>query len=267
MMRIIMPLICALSGSVLAQEESALRAKLLRATCRVDINPGTPHQSFGTGTFVQAPSSASQLLMDNEVLVVSAGHVLSGITIRGGVNVTLPVIDPKTGQATKWGESLSARHIDFATEVEDVGLLAVVVPSKAQLDSLHFVPLAEKHEAQLTLNEEYIAIGCRDGKLPKAEVTKPLQYHNPHNELAAPVIHAGLLRRPGDSGGGLFCKKGRLVAVCSSCAENTETPIGFGLRGFDITKPIQTHRGPDSVFYPGWLIHKLPVLREIHEKR
>lgn len=239
-------------------ETTTLRERLLRATCRVDINPGTAIQSSGTGVFVEVPPRLNSLLKEDEVLVLSAGHVIEKITIRGGVSVTLAKLDPETDQAIGWGETLPARYIDFTSSKEgpDVAMLAAKIPRTWEGSLVHLVPLAE--EIDLAVEEEIFAVGCRGGNLPKVDAGKALQYVKPKDPQASPLVYASVLRRSGDSGGGLFSKAGKLIAICSGCIEEDQMEIGAGLRGYR-SQPVRLYRGPVSCYAPWFLIQSLPL--------
>ena len=249
-----------LSQSKHGQED--VREKLLKATCKVNINPGTINRSYGTGTFVSPPREVKKLLKDEEVLVISAGHVIEGITVRGSISVTLPTLNSSSTEAEEWGKTYPARYLDFITSGSDgdIGMIAVTIPKHVVTTKLLLAPLVR--ETTPSLNEEFLVVGCRGGELPKIERAKALQYVAPRDEKACPILHAEVLRRPGDSGGGLFDLKGRLFAVCSSSEENGEIDVGPGLKGFNEKLLPTRYRGPYSCFYPGWVVLKLPSVVE-----
>jgi hypothetical protein len=242
--------------------EVNVRERLLKATCKVNINPGTLNRSHGTGTFVSPPREVVKLLKDGEVLVISAGHVIEGITVRGSISVTLPLLNSSHTEATEWGETYPARHLDFITSGSDgdIGMIAVTIPKGIVEKQIYLAPLLL--ETNPSLNEGFFAVGCRSGELPKIERAKALQYVEPRDEKACPILHAAVLRRPGDSGGGLFDSKARLFAVCSGGEENGEIDVGPGLKGFNEKSSPIRYRGPCSCFYPGWVVLKLPSVVE-----
>jgi hypothetical protein len=242
------------------REQPVASETILRATCKVNINAGTPHRSYGTGTFVVTPERVRRLLHENEVLVISAGHVVEGITIRGSISVTLPLLAPSATTAHSWGETYPARCLDFITSGSDgdVALVAVAIPKGVAATQVHLAPLAP--ETIPSLNEEFFAVGCRGGELPKIERARALHYVEPGDAKACPILHAAVLRRPGDSGGGLFDSSGRLYAVCSGCEANAEIDVGPGLTGFNTNTLPARYRGPSSSFYPGWVVLKLPIV-------
>ncbi len=139
-------------------------------------------------------------------------------------------------------------------------MLAVTIPASVIAKQLYLAPLVL--ETSPSLNQEFFALGCRGGELPKIERAKALQYVEPRDQKACPILHAAVLRQPGDSGGGLFDEKGRLFAVCSGCQENGEIDVGPGLKGFSLTNNPNQYRGPCSCFYPGWVVLKLPIVTE-----
>lgn len=262
MVSFICALTIALSIPVSDESETNVHERLLRATCKVNVNPGTLNRSHGTGTFVEPPRAVAKLLSDDEVLVISAGHVIEGITVRGSISVTIPLLNSSNIEAVEWGNTYPARLLDFITSGSDgdVGMVAVTIPKSIAGRHIHRAPLAL--ETNPSLNEGFFVAGCRGGELPKIERAKALQYVQPRDAKACPILHAAVLRRPGDSGGGLFDSKGRLLAVCSGSEENGEMDVGPGLKGFDErTTPIR-YRGPCSCFYPGWVVLRLPIVRE-----
>jgi hypothetical protein len=105
---------CAIALGIPQQEASQtdLRERLLKATCKVNVNPGTLNKSHGTGTFVSAPRELVKLLKKDEVLVISAGHVIEGITVRGSISVTLPLLNSANTEAREWGDTYPARYLD-----------------------------------------------------------------------------------------------------------------------------------------------------------
>ena len=227
--------------------------RVLRATCRVNVNPGTQNESFGTGTFVDV-ADYTQLLKKDEVLVVTAGHCLDCITIRGGVSVSLPVLTDDRKLGSDWSRSLSARYLNFSTNGAggDVGVIAVLLPKELRKE-VHLARM--RKEPSFSLKDEYVIVGCRAGEPPRVARGSPLQYFKGTAEHA-PVLHVACQRRSGDSGGGLFDKEGQLLAVCSASMEKSELVIGPGLCGFNPNREPEVFSGAASCFYPAKLISR-----------
>lgn len=248
-----MSFIVSLFLSTAVSSQMSLDERVLRATCRVNVNAGTQNESFGTGTFVDA-TRYRQLLKKDEVLVVTAGHCLDCITVRGGVSVTLPKLAEDRKSATGWNRSFSARYLNFSTDGEggDIGIIAVLLPEELRKE-VFFAHLSK--EAMFSLKDEYKIAGCQAGEPPRVAEGRPLQYFKGSPQHGA-VLHVACLRRSGDSGGGLFDKDGQLLAVCSASMEKSELVIGPGLCGFAPSSEPQVFLGAASCFYPVHLISR-----------
>lgn len=260
MVGIFLTLAIALGVSNQEVQVADLSDRLLKASCRVNVNPGTPNRSYGTATFVSPPQQVRHLLKEDEVLALSAGHVLEGITVRGSISVTIPILNSANTEAREWGGTYPARYLDFITSGSDgdIGMIAVTIPKRIVARQIVLAPMAS--ERTPSLHEGFFAVGCRDSGLPKIERAKALQWIAPRDEKACHLLHAAVLRRPGDSGGGLFDSSGALFAVSSGCDEKADLDSGPGLKGFIPKSPPPRYQGPSSVFYPNWVVLKLPIV-------
>jgi hypothetical protein len=242
-----------------AAQDAGVYEVALRATCRVDVNPGTRVRAFGTGTFVKSPQEIEELLEENEVLVVTAGHVLESITIRGGVAVSLPSLAKDGRSSNGFNEQLQGRLLDFVCDDPngDVGLIAVKIESSMLENGV--VKLAPMHlgEMDIRVDQKVLVVGCRGSSPAKVEQARAIQYF-PGNESSGPHHHLSVLRRSGDSGGGMFDLSGRLMGICSASSEEPmEMAVGFGLVGFDGQSSPRMYRGQTSVFTPCHLVKGL----------
>lgn len=223
--------------------------KVIRATVRVEMNRGTRQESLGTGTLVETPPEAEGLLRENEVLCISAGHVLETMTVRGSAHVTTPKLDSE-GRVTGFATRFTARLLDFESDGSggDVGLLAVYIPPQYR-ESVH---LAQVHldEVNLGVEETVFLAGCAGGSAPKIVKARALQYSE-GSETSSPAVHLSEERKSGDSGGGMFNQTGVLLGVCSgSGVVPGGMEIGFGLRGFRPAANLKKHFGASSCFTP-----------------
>lgn len=239
----------------IAQDVSVYEVAL-KATCRVDVNPGTRAPAFGTGTFVKCPQEMEGLLQENEVVVATAGHVLESITLRGGVAVSLPRLSKDGRSSDGFNEQLPARLLDFVCDDPngDVGLIAVKIESHMiENGTVKLVPM-HLGEMDIRVDQKVLVVGCRGASPAKVEQARAIQYF-PGSESSGPHHHLSVLRRSGDSGGGMFDLSGRLVGICSASSEEPiEMAVGFGLVGFDGQSSPRVYRGQSSVFTPCHLV-------------
>lgn len=248
-----------LCGDAAAQD---IRSKdALRSTVRVVLNPDTHHPSTGTGTVVKLDREKyPDILAPDEVLVVTAMHVSDGETLTGGIYVDSTAF---TATGTDFGLRFKARLVERGDKKKDgdIAILAVKVPASGEASKVLREADISLDDPDFGAGDVLLLAGCAQGKPAKTATCNPIQVFRAEGQATGLVLNTG--RIGGDSGGGAFDAKGRLVAVCSgSSSEATTVWIGPGLRGFDATRGYQEHEirkyhGVTSHFVPTFHVKAL----------
>lgn len=226
---------------------SPREAEALAATVMVAVNPGTLQSGTGSGIIVKLDRKKyPDLLAEDEVLILSASHVTSGQTRKGGlfVRFTVPV---KSGTAL--GAPAPARLIDEG-DIDtdgDLALLAVKVPLKSELRKVIREVEMILDPLDLSPTDEILLTGCGQGTPARSAKCTPVSLLGPAKGPKNLTLNTN--RLGGDSGGGAFDAKGRLIAICSKTETRiSRSVVGPGLRGFDLEREYE----PDEVeFFTG----------------
>lgn len=179
-----------------SSDQAAQRAA--DATVRIKVEESNT-TAYGTGTIVATH--------EQEALILTCGHLFRDMLPGSHLKVDLFAGTPR--QTT-----VLAQLIDFKADKEDIGLLAVRLPT-----AIAPVPILPSGEP-VQVGQPVFSIGCDHGNNPtrhNTQITHVNRYLGPNNiEIeGAPAV--------GRSGGGLFDLRGRLIGVCNAaCNQENE---------------------------------------------
>ena len=200
--------------------------RVREATVRVSCVSGQ-----GTGTMVETPVKAARLLRRNEVLVMTAAHVVPWHLHALEMQVELFTYNgAKVVGAQKCPARLLYSVGEGREDGDDVAALAVQIPEGRSVTRMKLAP----SNYWVCYGQQFAQAGCPGGEDPVIALCKPLQatYERVGGTI---MIDRGNFR--GASGGGLVDADEFLVGILS------------GSDGPDDIAPVQTGSGllrPDS---------------------